>query len=207
MFSSIDYRGRYAYGNQPRIAQWNLARLGEVILPLLDEDHKNSREMIEEALNDFGLQYEEKWLSMMRSKLGLFDEQEGDDSLITDLLDWMQRTGADYTNTFIFLTEDNLPQDKPYNDNFFKQWYARWKVQLAKNAKPSKSSFNLMRSNNPSIIPRNHQMEQVLKDANSGDLKPLKNFLIALKEPYEDCSDLKSYQSPPKEGELSLIHI
>ena len=201
VFSSIDYRGRYAYGNQPRIAQWNLARLGEVILPLLDEEPKNSREMIEEALNDFGLQYEEKWLSMMRSKLGLFDEQEGDESLITDLLDWMQRTGADYTNTFIFLTEDNLPQDKPYNDNFFKQWHARWKVQLAKNAKPSKSSFNLMRSNNPSIIPRNHQMEQVLKDANSGDLKPLKNFLIALKEPYEDCSDLKSYQSPPKEGE------
>jgi uncharacterized protein YdiU (UPF0061 family) len=201
VFSSIDHRGRYAYANQPYIAQWNLARLGEAILPLLHDECENARDITEEAINGFGVQYEEKWQSMMRSKLGLFDKQEGDESLITDLLDWMQRSGADYTNTFMYLTENNLPQDKPYNDSLFKEWHTRWQMQLAKNAKQSKSSLTLMRANNPSVIPRNHKMEQVLKDATSGDLKPLNNFLTVLKTPYKNCSDLNPYQDPPKEEE------
>ena len=113
----------------------------------------------------------------------------------------MQRVGADYTNTFLYLTEDNLPQVKPYNDKSFKEWHTRWQVQLAKNSKPLKSSFTLMRANNPSVIPRNHKMEQVLEDATSGDLKPLNDFLTALEKPYKNRSYLKPYQSPPKQGE------
>ena len=138
---------------------------------------------------------------MMRAKLGLFDKREGDESLIIDLLDWMQRAGADYTNTFLYLTEDNLPQGKPYNDSSFKEWYTRWQVQLAKNTKALKSSLTLMRANNPSVIPRNHKMEQVLEDATSGDLKPLNDFLTALENPYKNRPDLKPYQSPPKQEE------
>ena len=138
---------------------------------------------------------------MMRAKLGLFDKQEGDESLITDLLAWMQRSGADYTNTFMCLTENNLSQDKIYNDSFFKEWHTRWQMQLAKYVKQSKSSLTLMRTSNPSVIPRNHKMEQVLKDATSGDLKPLKNFLAALKTPYKNCADLKPYQDPPSQEE------
>ena len=201
VFSSIDHQGRYAYGNQPHIAQWNLARLAEAILPLLHDECENAIDIAEEALNGFGVKYEEKWQSMMRAKLGLFDKQEGDESLITDLLVWMQRSGADYTNTFMCLTENNLSQDKIYNDSFFKEWHARWQMQLAKYVKQSKSSLTLMRTSNPSVIPRNHKMEQVLKDATSGDLKPLKNFLAALKTPYKNCSDLKPYQDPPSQEE------
>ena len=201
VFSSIDHNSRYAYANQPHIAQWNIARLAETILPLLHDECENARDTIEEALNGFSTLYKEKWLSMMRAKLGLFDARMEDESLITDLLDWMQRTGADYTNTFLYLTENNLPQGKPYNDNAFKEWHTRWHVQLTKNSKPLESSFTLMRANNPSVIPRNHKMEQVLEDATSGDLKPLNDFLTALDKPYKNRPYLKPYQSPPKKGE------
>ena len=201
VFSSIDHMGRYAYANQPDIAQWNLARLAETMLPLLDDEIEKAADTTEEAVNGFGTLYKDKWLSMMRAKLGLFDKREGDESLIIDLLDWMQRAGADYTNTFLYLTEDNLPQGKPYNDSSFKEWYTRWQVQLAKNTKPLKSSLTLMRANNPSVIPRNHKMEQVLEDATSGDLKPLNDFLTALENPYKNRPDLKPYQSPPKQEE------
>ena len=201
VFSSIDHMGRYAYANQPAIAQWNLARLAETMLPLLDDEIEKAADTTEEAVNGFGALYKDKWLSMMRAKLGLFGARAEDESLITDLLDWMQRAGADYTNTFRHLTEEKPPQGKPYNDKTFKEWYTRWQAQLAKNTKPLKSSLSLMRANNPAVIPRNQKVEQVLDAATNGDLKPLKDLLTALQEPYKNRSDLKPYQSPPKQDE------
>ena len=201
VFSSIDHMERYAYANQPAIAQWNLARLAETMLPLLDDEMEKAADTTEEAVNSFGALYKDKWLSMMRAKLGLFGARAEDESLITDLLDWMQRAGADYTNTFRHLTEEKPPQDKPYNDRAFKEWYTRWQVQLAKNTKPLKSSLSLMRANNPAVIPRNQKVEQVLDAATNGDLKPLKDLLTALQEPYNNRSNLKPYQSPPKKEE------
>ena len=201
VFSSIDHMGRYAYANQPDIAQWNLARLAETMLPLLDDEIEKAADTTEEAVNGFGALYKDKWLSMMRAKLGLFGARAEDESLITDLLDWMQRAGADYTNTFRHLTEEKPPQGKPYNDKTFKEWYTRWQAQLAKNTKPLKSSLSLMRANNPAVIPRNHKVEQVLDAATNGDLKPLKDLLTALQEPYKNRPDLKPYQSPPKPEE------
>ena len=201
VFSSIDHMGRYAYANQPDIAQWNLARLAETMLPLLDDEIEKAADTIEEVVNGFGALYKDKWLSMMRAKLGLFGARAEDESLITDLLDWMQRAGADYTNTFRHLTEEKPPQGKPYNDKTFKEWYTRWQAQLAKNTKPLKSSLSLMRANNPAVIPRNQKVEQVLDAATNGDLKPLKDLLTALQEPYKNRSDLKPYQSPPKQDE------
>ena len=201
VFSSIDHMGRYAYANQPDIAQWNLARLAETMLPLLDDEIEKAADTTEEAVNGFGALYKDKWLSMMHAKLGLIGARAEDESLITDLLDWMQRAGADYTNTFRHLMEEKPPQDKPYNDRAFKEWYTRWQVQFAKNTKPLKSSLSLMRANNPAVIPRNQKVEQVLGDATNGDLKPLKDLLTALQEPYKNRSDLKPYQSPPKQDE------
>ena len=198
VFSSIDHMGRYAYANQPDIAQWNLARLAETMLPLLDDEIEKAADTIEEVVNGFGALYKDKWLSMMRAKLGLFGARAEDESLITDLLDWMQQAGADYTNTFQHLTEEKPPQGEPYNDRAFKEWYTRWQARLAKNTKPLKSSLSLMRANNPAAIPRNYKVEQVLDAATNGDLKPLKDLLTALQEPYENRSDLESYQSPSK---------
>jgi len=201
VFSSIDHMGRYAYANQPAIAQWNLARLAETLLPLLDDDAEKAKEIAEEAINGFGAVYKEKSLSMLRAKVGLFGEHAEDEGLITDLLDWMQRQDADYTNTFRDLTNEASPKGESYDGDTFKEWYTRWQARLAKNMEPLESSLSLMRANNPVVIPRNHKVKQVLDAATNGDLQPVKDLLSALQEPYKNSSDLKPYQSPPKPEE------
>ena len=150
---------------------------------------------------DSEIHEKEKSLSMLRAKVGLFGEHAEDENLITDLLDWMQRQDADYTNTFRNLTNEAPPQGEPYAGDTFKEWHARWQARLAKNKEPLESSLSLMRANNPVVIPRNHKVEQVLDAATNGDLQPLKDLLAALQEPYKNRSDLKPYQSPPKPEE------
>ena len=201
VFSSIDHSGRYAYANQPAIAQWNLARLAETMLPLFDDEAEKATDMAEEAVNSFSAVYKERSLSMLRAKLGLFGERVDDENLFTDLLGWMHRQDVDYTNTFRDLTKESLPKGEPYDDETFKEWYARWQARLAKNVEPLESSLSLMRANNPAVIPRNHKVEQVLEAATNGDLQPLKDLLAALKEPYKTRSDLNPYQSPPEPEE------
>ena len=175
VFSSIDHGGRYAYANQPGIAQWNLARLAETLLPLMDEDAEKAKELAEKAINGFGAVYKKKSLSMLRAKVGLFGEYTEDEKLITDLLGWMQKQGADYTNTFLDLTNEAPPKGESYNSDTFKEWHARWHARLAKNTEPLESSLALMRANNPAVIPRNHKVEQALEAATKGDLQPLKD--------------------------------
>jgi len=201
VFSSIDRMGRYAYANQPAIAQWNLARLAETLLPLLDENIEKAKEMAEETIAGFGKIYKEKSLSMLRAKLGLFGTQAEDESLSTDLLDWMQQQDLDYTNTFLDLTSEEPPQAKPYDDDTFREWLTRWQARLARNSNPIEDSLTLMRANNPALIPRNHKVEQALDGATNGDLQPMEDLLTALKEPYKNQPDLKPYQSPPKPEE------
>ncbi len=104
VFSSIDHGGRYAYGNQPSIAQWNLARLAEAMLPLFDRDADRAVERATAALDRFPDLFEQHWLDGMRAKLGLFTQEDGDKALVDDLLAWMQRRSADFTNTFRSLT-------------------------------------------------------------------------------------------------------
>ena len=201
VFSSIDHAGRYAYANQPAITQWNLARLAETLLPLINENAEKARDLAEEAINGFGVVYKEKSLSMLRAKVGLFGEQPEDEKLITDLLDWMHQKGADYTNTFLDLTNEAPLKGESYNSDTFKEWHARWQARVVKNTQPLESSLALMRANNPVVIPRNHIVEQALDAATNGDLHPLKNLLAALQEPYKNSSDLKPYQCPPKPEE------
>ena len=201
VFSSIDHTGRYAYANQPAITQWNLARLAETLLPLINENAEKARDLAEEAINGFGVVYKEKSFSMLRAKVGLFGEQPEDEKLITDLLDWMHKKGADYTNTFLDLTNEAPPKGESYNSDTFKEWHTRWQARVVKNTQPLESSLALMRANNPVVIPRNHIVEQALDAATNGDLHPLKDLLAALQEPYKNSSDLKPYQCPPKPEE------
>jgi len=201
VFSSIDRMGRYSYTNQPASAQWNLARLAEALLPLVDDDIEKAKEITEDAIGIFGPVYKEKYLNMLRAKLGLFGAQAEDESLFTDLLDWMRQKGLDYTNTFLDLTSEEAPQGNHYDDDTFRKWLARWQARLAKNSKPFKDSLSLMGANNPTLIPRNHKVEQALDAATNGDLYPTKDLLVALKEPYKNRPDLKTYQSPPKPEE------
>ena len=201
VFSSIDHTGRYAYATQPAITQWNLARLAETLLPLINENAEKARDLAEEAINGFGVVYKEKSFSMLRAKVGLFGEQPEDEKLITDLLDWMHKKGADYTNTFLDLTNEAPPKGESYNSDTFKEWHTRWQARVVKNTQPLESSLALMRANNPVVIPRNHIVEQALDAATNGDLHPLKDLLAALQEPYKNSSDLKPYQCPPKPEE------
>ena len=201
VFSSIDHGGRYAYANQPAIAQWNLARLAETLLPLLDDDPNKAKDLAEKAIHSFGAVYKEKSLSMLRAKVGLLDVQPEDEKLITDLLDWMQQTDSDYTNTFKDLTNNLPPSGERYDSDTFKEWHARWQTRVAANTQPLDASLDLMRANNPVVIPRNHKVEQALEAANSGDLQPFKDLIAALQEPYKSNPDLKPYQSPPKPNE------
>ncbi|MEM6781200.1 MAG: YdiU family protein [Pseudomonadota bacterium] len=201
VFSSIDQMGRYAFDNQPVIAQWNVARLAEALLPLIDENIDKAVQIAEKIVNDFPALYKIKWLLIMRSKLGLFGEQTEDEQLISDLLDWMKKNHADYTNTFLDLSQEDKPSGTLFESKEFSEWYERWQARLQQNTKPLKSSLCLMKNNNPSVIPRNHKVEEALAAGNEGDLKPFHDLLSALKEPYKDREELKPFQLPPEPSE------
>jgi uncharacterized protein YdiU (UPF0061 family) len=201
VFSSIDHMGRYAYGNQPKIAQWNIARLAEALLPLIDPDMHKAVPIAEDIINQFPDIYQAKWLAMMRSKLGLFGSPQEDLQLISDLLDWMQANHADYTNTFRDLSQTEKPIGKQYNQKSFENWYARWQQRLKQNSKPRQSSLCLMKSVNPVVIPRNHIVEEALAAAHQDDLQPLHDLLGVLRNPYQNEGIPLWYKEPPAPNE------
>lgn len=202
VFSSIDQNGRYRYGNQPSMAQWNLARLAETLLPLIDPAQEKAVALAEEAIHAFPAIYRTQWMTGMRRKLGLFTAEAEDSELITALLAWMHRQQADYTNTFRALTEPALPQDAMFRDDGFVEWHTRWQQRLARQPQPVSESLQLMQANNPVIIPRNHRVEEALSAATGqGDYTPLQNLLAALAQPYEDIPEYFDYRTPPAPSE------
>lgn len=193
VFSSIDRNGRYAYGNQPSITQWNLARLAESLLPLLDPDQEKAVALATEVLEEFPTRFEWYWLAGMRKKLGLQTDESGDAELVQSLLDWMQKVRADITNTFRDLSMPE-PAGELYQDADFRAWYARWRERIGQS---SDAARELMRSVNPAVIPRNHRVEKALTAADRGDLSVLELLLAALASPYEDRDDREEYLAPP----------
>ncbi|MEC8655009.1 MAG: YdiU family protein [Verrucomicrobiota bacterium] len=201
VFSSIDHRGRYAFANQPYVAQWNLARLAESLLPLIHDERQDAIAGAEESLNAFEPAYKDKWLAMMGTKLGLAEADKQDERLVTDLLDWMHSNGADYTNTFRDLGRQVLPENQLYQSETFETWHRRWQERLGGEGRSLDSSLSLMRSVNPAIIPRNHKVEEALQAGEEGNLNPFRNLLKALESPYEEADHLAPYQVPPKPSE------
>ena len=179
VFSSIDKLGRYAYCNQPIITKWNLSRFAECLIPLIDGDQDKAIKLATEVIDTFEKKYEEKWLGMMRSKIGLTDEDEKDKFLILDLLTWMHQNKVDYTNTFCHLMNFQTQNDIVYENNEFSDWKKRWQERLSQNSS-SEKYINLMRSVNPIVIPRNHIVEDALKKANQGNFEPINKFLKLL---------------------------
>jgi serine/tyrosine/threonine adenylyltransferase len=201
VFSSIDQFGRYAYGNQPVIAQWNLARFAEALLPLLHPEMEPAIARAEDAITGFSARFQHHWFAGMRQKLGLFGEEPEDAALIQTLLEWMQREQADYTNTLRDLSEVTLPDHALYHQPDFLRWRTQWQARLAKNSKPLKSSRCLMRASNPARIPRNQRVEEALTAAvEQGDLAPTHRLLEALAQPYEDHPAFAFYRQPPQPG-------
>jgi serine/tyrosine/threonine adenylyltransferase len=195
VFSSIDHHGRYAFANQPVIAQWNLARLADAILPLLDEDQNKAIEVGEEIIESFNEKYEKKFHEMMKKKLGLITDETEDAVLIKELLDAMEKNKLDYTNTFRELMNENI------TDENLKDFYGKWKIRIDKQNRDKQEVLTLMRKNNPVVIPRNHKVEESLKEAHKGNLLSLNNLLNALKDPYVERGDLMLYQHPAPDNE------
>ena len=198
VFSSIDHQGRYAYYNQPRIAKWNLERFAESLLPLIDNDNKVAIEIATGVLKEFPEKYKNKWLKMMKKKLGLIDNNSNDEQLIIELLSWMHQNKADYTNTFCYLMNEYKSNNKIYNEKNFILWKKKWEDRIKLNNNSLEKSLKIMRKVNPLVIPRNHLVEEALKYATEkNDLSKVQKLLKVLQNPYDEIPTTSAYQSVP----------
>lgn len=198
VFSSIDRHGRYAYGNQPPIAGWNLARFAETLLPLLHVDQEQAIKLAQDAISGFTDLYHTNWLAGMRAKLGIFNEEIQDEALIEGLLSIMQKHRADYTNTFRALTFDKLEGSEFFGTTEFAQWHELWQARLGRQQESNATSHQLMHNSNPALIPRNHRVEEALEAAEKqGDYSVMKRLLDALSSPYAHSPEQAAYCTVP----------
>jgi len=199
VFSSIDHSGRYAYGRQSKIAQGNLSRFAETLLPLMHEDTQEAVAMANTAIAAFPDVFRRHWLAGMRGKLGLFNEEAEDGALAENLLDCMHRHGADYTNTFRDLASGNLPDASMSRAPDFLKWFDHWQNRLNRQTESLEDSRQLMRDRNPAVIPRNHQVEAALEAAaDRADFSVMQRLLDVLSTPYQDPPpEQAGYQLPP----------
>jgi uncharacterized protein YdiU (UPF0061 family) len=195
VFSSIDRYGRYAYGRQPAIAQWNLARFAETLLPLLDEDEAKAVEIANGLIVGFETRFKRHWIAGMRSKLGLFTEESDDAMLIDSLLEWMRRTKADFTNTFRALSNESsvtLSEDPDYFE-----WHRCWQNRLSRQPQSAGEVLEKMHRNNPAFIPRNHKVEEALAAAvTEDDLSAMERLLEVLGKPYDHAQNRPEFGTP-----------
>ena len=209
VFSSIDRRGRYAYANQPRIAQWNLARFAETLLPLVDETPERAVERVTPALQGFGGCFERHWLDGMRRKLGLAGAEPEDAALVQALLDTMEAAAADYTLVFRRLSDAaagaGLEAHSEVHQLFdgsagYLAWAAKWLERVARDPRATVERAAAMRAANPAFIPRNHQVEAALAAAvGSGDHAPFERLHAVLARPFDDQPGAAALMAPPVE--------
>jgi len=198
VFSSIDHNGRYAYGRQPQIAQWNLTRFAETLLPLIHGDSQEAISMANEAISGFPDTFRRYWLAGMRAKLGLLNQESDDGALAKDLLDLMHRHGADFTNTFRDLASGSLPEASVFRAPDFKQWFERWQARLKRQPESWEASRRLMITHNPAVIPRNYRVEEALEAAvERADFTVMEKLLDVLAQPYQDPPEQAGYHLPP----------
>jgi uncharacterized protein YdiU (UPF0061 family) len=209
VFSAIDRSGRYAFSNQPRIAQWNLARLAETLLPLIDPNPEKAVEPAREVIQTMLARFETHWLSNMRAKLGLQSEQAADRTLVEDLLEIMHRGGADFTVTFRRLcdTAEADPESVTVRDGFsdpaaYDAWADRWKARLVEEKTTTAEQAALMRRSNPARIPRNHRIEEAIQAAvTANDFRPFERLGLALREPYAGYESFHEFEAPPTDAQ------
>ena len=152
--------------------------------------------MYHKMFDNFQNIYEEKWLNMMRDKLGLFGDHKDDKKLINNLLNWMEKNKADYTNTFCYLMNIKIGNNNVYNNKDFINWSNNWQKRISENNNSKEKSLKLMNNVNPIIIPRNHKVEEALKAANEDDLEVMNRLLSKLDNPYDEQKGIDDYQSP-----------
>jgi uncharacterized protein YdiU (UPF0061 family) len=197
VFSSIDSMGRYAYGHQPRIAQWNLARFAETLLPVLAPVREDAIAAAQDVIHEFPARFEHAWLAAMRRKLGLTTVRPEDGSLIDGLLGWMEGAGADFTNTFRGLA---MGASVGEGDAAFATWLRQWEERLQSEGSSPDAAQERMQGTNPAVIPRNHKVEEALAAAERDDLEPMMALLGALGRPFEEGSHLDGFREPAPAG-------
>ena len=195
VFSSIDTQGRYSFANQPSIIQWNLVRLAECLLPLIDKDEKRSIEIAQNLINTFSSLFKEKWLQMMKKKLGIKDKSEDDEELINNLIKWMQQKKPDFTNTFCNLMNYDHADDEEFEDDEFNNWKREWKKRVE-----SKEYLDVMISCNPTLIPRNYLVEEALSEAETdGKFDKFNELNAIISSPYQlKKVNIKYLETPSK---------
>jgi uncharacterized protein YdiU (UPF0061 family) len=207
VFSSIDTQGRYAYANQPRIAHWNLARLAETLLSLIDADRNRAIARATEVVNTFPELYERHWLKGMRAKLGLVSEEEADLNLATGFLTAMEGNKVDYTLAFRYLADAVLSEEESLhalftNPSAYDLWSEHWRARLSREAMAPFVRAQAMRRANPAFIPRNHRVEEALSAAvERGDYAPFETLLNILSRPFDDQPEFAAFAEPPPEGQ------
>ncbi len=201
VFSSIDHGGRYSYGNQPAIAQWNLARLAETLLPLLDADTDAAIAVATDVLQSYADRFHGYWGDGMRAKLGLGEAEPGDGELIDDLLALLHAENVDFTSCFRALSSsllgDAAPPRSPFGDRpAFDAWTVRWRTRLSSRTRDPQAIAAAMDRVNPVYIPRNHLVEEALAAATDDDLGPFRRLLGVLARPFDQRPGLEPYAAP-----------
>ena len=209
VFSSIDAQGRYAYGNQPRIAVWNLTRLAETLLPLIDENQEAAIKQAEEALGAFRGVFEKAYAGGLSRKIGLMTDRDGDFDLANELLGAMAANQADFTLTFRRLCDAaaDTSHDEPVRELFvdptvFDAWAVKWRARLAEEGGDASARRDAMRAVNPMFIPRNHRVEEAIVAATAGDFAPFETLTKVLAHPFDDQPDFADYAKPPREDQI-----
>ncbi|CAN6134222.1 COG0397 Uncharacterized conserved protein [Methylophilaceae bacterium] len=201
VFSSIDKTGRYAYGNQPQMALWNLVRLAETLLALIDTNQEKAIELARASLENFNAFYANYWLSGMRKKLGLFNAEADDQALADSLLQLMQTHQADYTHAFSALCHGAFKPSALYQAPEFRHWVGLWHARLSRQTQSGDESMRLMQSVNPTVIPRNHLVEDALQQAvYAYDLAAFEALLAAVSQPYVTSNPKDQFQQAPNAG-------
>jgi serine/tyrosine/threonine adenylyltransferase len=201
VFSSIDHHGRYAFGQQPAIAAWNLARFAEALLPILHPKPETALARANAALESFSACFQRHWLAALRAKLGLFSAEPEDAALAEELLRWMHQARADYTHTFRNLRPHAASEAASPVEAAFAAWHRRWTERLARQPQPRTEVVRLMNAHNPAVIPRNHVVEAALAAATTGhDLAPLNRLHTALTAPYDETDQPAALLNPPPAG-------
>jgi uncharacterized protein YdiU (UPF0061 family) len=212
VFSSIDEMGRYAYGNQPRIALWNLTRFAECLLPLFAGDQEKAIAEAQSALGQFAEKFDAAYQAGLRRKLGLFTARDEDPELANGLLKAMAENAADFTLTFRHLSDaaadaaGDAEARKMFADPAaFDAWAVRWRQRIATEPHDAVARQTAMRAVNPAFIPRNHQVEAIIRAAvDRNDFAPFEELLTVLARPYEDEPAFARYMAPPAQHERVL---
>lgn len=189
VFSSIDTAGRYSYKSQPKIGAWNLSRLAEALLSLLHIDENEAIDLANNEIKTYWECYDKNWLSGMRGKLGMENEEPEDITLISELLELMKKYELDYTNTFHKLS---MPKELPD----FSAWQTKWQARLSRQPISQQDAVDIMQKHNPATIPRNHRVEEALAAAEYGDYEAMHTLLAALSKPYIESEIYSQHPEP-----------